>query len=242
MREVKCMGFISKFIQRPLQHPEMLKRKVALEPKTSLLIHLFTIINHFKKCWFLFSFVKLFSLLIKISPWSVWYSHSWETTTVIRSTTEPSVTTTEETAANPLSRPRRLVSCCHLGNKALTSDEEMVLVWVHVTLINSHCLFPNSGVTQSLGMNPTTHKWSFSLSLCRTTHLDFLFSLPCLKFYKWSNLPTQGPFNGNHKLIYCWRLQYFTSWNFFKQIPLFICIVSSLRLLGNRLLISYPRE
>lgn len=38
------------------------------------------------------------------------YSHSWETTTVIRSTTEPSVTTMEETAANPLSRPRRYVA------------------------------------------------------------------------------------------------------------------------------------
>lgn len=57
--------------------------------------------------------VQCFSLITR-SLWCLWYSHSWETTTVIRSTTEPSVTMTEETAANPLSRPRRLVACLYL--------------------------------------------------------------------------------------------------------------------------------
>lgn len=63
------------------------------------------------------------------------------------STIEPSVTTMEETAANPLSRQRRLVAWLYFQNKLHASNKEMMLDLVLVTLISSQCLFPNSGVT-----------------------------------------------------------------------------------------------
>lgn len=61
-------------------------------------------------------------------------------------------------------------------NKPYSSDKEMMLDLVLVTLINSQCLFPNSGVTQSLGINSTSHMWAFFLFLAPNP-LGFLYFL-----------------------------------------------------------------
>lgn len=91
-------------------YPETFKRHINTQEKTttkrkgqkaSSVIDLLTIINQFKGGTFL---TQCFCL---IDTLSLWYSHSGETTTVMRSTTEPSATMMEETVANPLSRPRR---------------------------------------------------------------------------------------------------------------------------------------
>lgn len=47
-----------------------------------------------------------------------------------------------------------------LQNKPHASHKEMMLDLVLVTLINSRCLFPNSGVTHGLGTNSTSHMLS----------------------------------------------------------------------------------
>lgn len=54
--------------------------------------------------------------------------------------------------------------CCMLvpQNKRHTSEKGMILDLVLATLVNSHCLFPNFGVTHSLGINlvPTCENFS----------------------------------------------------------------------------------
>lgn len=114
---------------------------------------------------------------------SLWYSHSWETTTVIRSTTEPSVTTTEATAANPLSRLRRLVACLYLGVNLTLSDERDDAGFgpghtdqqtVFVSQLWSH--------TKLRDKSRLPHVIVFPCSLC-PTHLGFfIFSLPCIQW------------------------------------------------------------
>lgn len=88
-------------------------------------------------------------------------------------------------------------------SKPHPSDKEMMLDLL-VTLIHSQCLFPNSGVTQSLGINPTSQMWSFfpfpvpnPLGILR-----FLAAMHpvevAIDIYKWSFLPTHGRYNGNY--------------------------------------------
>lgn len=180
-------------------------------------------------------------------------SLSWVTITVMRSTIELSVTMMEETAANPLSRPRRLVASLYLRINLTLHTKRWCWIWCWShwsTLCLCLCLFPCYGVTHSLGTNSNSHALSgFLFSVSNPLRIIyFLASKQPLEVascdyqaltYKWSFLSPQGYFIGNYNWIYSWRPLYFTLWTIFKEI---LCFLSNLKLLEDRWLIPYPRE